>query len=136
MKRFICNSLEDTKAAAEYFAEQSVPGQCFALYGNLGFGKTTFVQYFIKSLNPEISAVNSPTFNIVQIYPAPKCEIIHIDCYRLRSEEEFFEIGIEELFSSSITLIEWPEIIENILPANTTKLKFSKDNDTRIIEQI
>ena len=134
MKKFICNSLEDTKKAAEYFSEFAQPGQCFALYGNLGFGKTTFAQYLIKILNPKIENIISPTFNIIQTYPNEIAEIWHIDCYRLKSADESYELGIEEAFSDYITIIEWPEIIEDLLPNNTIKIHFSKINDLRIIE--
>jgi len=134
MKKFICNSLDDTKKATEYFSEFCKPGQCFALYGNLGFGKTTFAQYLIKILNPKIENIISPTFNIIQTYPSEIAEIWHIDCYRLKSADEFFDLGIDEAFSSCVTVIEWPEIIENLLPSDTIKIQFSKKDKQRIIE--
>ena len=134
MKKFICNSPDDTKKAAEYFSEFAKPGQCFALYGNLGFGKTTFAQYLIKILNPNIENIISPTFNIIQTYPSEIAEIWHVDCYRLKSADEFFDLGIDEAFSDCITIIEWPEIIEDLLPHNTIKIKFFKTDNIRIIE--
>ena len=136
MKKFICNSLEDTKKAAEYFSKFIKPGQCFALYGNLGFGKTTFAQYLIKIINPNIENIISPTFNIIQTYPSEIAEIWHIDCYRLKSVEEFYELGIDEAFSSCVTIIEWPEVIEDLLPSDTIKFLFSKIDDQRLIEII
>lgn len=136
MKKFVCNSLEDTKKTVEYFSEFAQLGQCFALYGNLGFGKTTFAQYLIKILNPKIENIISPTFNIIQTYPNEIAEIWHIDCYRLKSVDEFYDLGIEEAFSNCITIIEWPEIIEDLLPPNTIKIQFSKIKDRRIIEKI
>ncbi len=134
--KFICNSLDQTKVVAEYFSQFATPGQCFALYGNLGFGKTTFTKYFIKSLNQNIIDIGSPTFNIIQTYQSNIAEIWHIDCYRMKSKEEFYELGIDEAFPLYITIIEWPEIIENFLPKNTIKVRFSKNKDQRIIEQI
>lgn len=134
MKKFICNSLDDTKKAAKYFSEFANPGKCFALYGNLGFGKTTFAQYLIKILNPKIENIISPTFNIIQTYPCEIAEIWHIDCYRLKSADEFYDLGIDEAFSECITVIEWPEIIENLLPNDTIKINFFKTCDLRIIE--
>lgn len=136
MMKFICNSLEDTEKAAQYFSQFAKPGQCFALYGDLGYGKTTFTQYLIKSLNKNIESISSPTFNIVQIYDSDVSEIWHIDCYRLKSPEEFYELGIEEAFASCITIIEWPEIIEDFLPQNAVKIKFYKNNLSRVIEKI
>lgn len=134
MKKFICNSLADTKKAAEYFSEFAKPGQCFALYGNLGFGKTTFTQYLIKVLNPKIETIISPTFNIIQTYSNDIAEIWHVDCYRLKSVDEFYDLGIDEAFSNYITIIEWPEIIEDLLPSDVIKIQFSKMGDQRIIE--
>lgn len=136
MKTFTCHSLNDTKKAAEHFASFAKPGQCFALYGNLGFGKTTFTQYFIKYLNSEIDHIISPTFNIIQTYPTSISELWHIDCYRLESPEEFYNLGLEEAISDYITVIEWPEIIEDFLPYNTIKIRFNKNQDIRTIEQI
>lgn len=134
MKKFICNSLDDTQKAAEYFSEFARPGQCFALYGNLGFGKTTFTQYLIKVLNPKIETIISPTFNIIQTYSNNIAEIWHVDCYRLKSVDEFYDLGIDEAFSNYITIIEWPEIIEDLLPSDVIKIQFSKMGDQRIIE--
>lgn len=130
MIEFKCASLDDTKKAAEYFAKFAKPGQCFALYGNLGSGKTTFSQFLIKSLIPTVEHVASPTFTIVQTYnDGDKLEIWHVDCYRLNDREEFFELGLEEAFESYVTIIEWPEIIADFLPKNAIKIQFAIEHD-------
>ncbi len=130
MIEFKCASLDDTKKAAEYFAKFAKPGQCFALYGNLGSGKTTFSQFLIKSLIPTVEHVASPTFTIVQTYnDGDKLEIWHVDCYRLNDREEFFELGLEEAFESCVTIIEWPEIIADFLPKNAIKIQFAIEHD-------
>lgn len=121
---FLCNSLNDTKNVAERFSTLAKPGQCFALHGDLGSGKTTFTKYFISKINPFIINVSSPTFTIIQTYDSPICEIWHADCYRLKSQDEFFELGLEEAIQNCITIIEWPEIIRNFLPKNTIDLFF------------
>lgn len=135
MIEFECASLNDTKNAAEYFARFAKPGQCFALYGDLGSGKTTFSQFLIKSLIPTVKYIASPTFTIVQTYnDNNRLEIWHVDCYRLNNSEEFFELGLEEAFENCITIIEWPEIIDDFLPQNTIKIQFSmKCNNIRTI---
>ena len=126
MIEFKCASLDDTKKAAEYFAKFAKPGQCFALYGNLGSGKTTFSQFLIKSLISTVGHVASRTFTIVQTYnDGDKLEIWHVDCYRLNDREEFLELGLEEAFENCITIIEWPEIIADFLPKNTIKIQFA-----------
>ncbi len=134
---FKCVSIEDTKHTAEFFAQFAKSGQCFGLRGGLGYGKTTFFQYFIKSLNPLIQDITSPTFTIVQTYASPISEIWHVDCYRLKYREEFFELGLEEACDHCITIIEWPEIIQDLLPKNTINIDFSidsKNSDMRIIK--
>ena len=130
MIEFKCASLDDTKKAAEYFAKFAKPGQCFALYGNLGSGKTTFSQFLVKSLIPTVEHVASPTFTIIQTYnDSDKLEIWHVDCYRLNDREEFFELGLEEAFETCVTIIEWPEIIADFLPKNAIKIQFSIEHD-------
>lgn len=124
MKEFICHSLEDTRQVAIYFTQFAKIGQCFALHGNLGSGKTTFTGYFIKHLNPKITNISSPTFTIIQTYNSPLGEIWHTDCYRLKSEEEFYELGLDEAFSNCITIIEWPKIISDFLPSNAIHIFF------------
>ncbi|MDR2782187.1 MAG: tRNA (adenosine(37)-N6)-threonylcarbamoyltransferase complex ATPase subunit type 1 TsaE [Holosporaceae bacterium] len=131
MTEFICNSLTDTQSAAKYFARLAKPGQCFALFGDLGYGKTTFAKYLIQSLNESVEDVTSPTFTIVQVYNSDVAEIWHIDCYRLKSEEEFYELGFDENFQDRVTIVEWPEIIQSILPTDTINIKFSLDGTIR-----
>ena len=136
---FKCFSEKDTKQAAEYFAQFAKPEQCFALRGDLGYGKTTFAKYFINSLNQSIEDVTSPTFTIVQTYESSVAEIWHVDCYRLKDREEFFELGLEEAFNYCITIIEWPEIIQDLLPKDSINIDFSIDSENsnvRVIKKI
>ena len=136
MKKFECRSLNDTKKAAEYFSSFAAVGKCFCLYGDLGAGKTTFSKYFIQALNPKVAEVISPTFTVVQTYESEVAEIWHVDGYRLESSAEFFNLGLDEAISCCVTLIEWPEIISDFLPADVIKIRFTKFGDVRIIEQI
>lgn len=134
MKTFVCRSLNDTKEAAEYFAGFAKSGQCFALSGDLGSGKTTFSQFLIKTLIPDVEYVSSPTFTIVQTYSNDQMEIWHVDCYRLKDREDFFELGLQEAFETCITIIEWPKIIEEFLPTDTIGITFSvNQNGDRLI---
>lgn len=126
MQEFICKDLVETRMVAEKISESAAPGKCFALYGNLGYGKTTFAGFLIRKLNPKIGEIISPTFNIICTYSSDYGEIWHIDCYRLKSAEEIRELGIEEAFTNCICIIEWPDIIEEYLPNNTIKIRFEK----------
>ncbi len=132
---FTCISLEDTKNVAEHFAQFAAPGKCFALHGNLGYGKTTFAKYFIQALNPSITEIPSPTFSIIQIYNyKTNCEIAHVDCYRLKDRDDFFDIGLDELIRNNITIIEWPEIIDDLLPPDTLDIRITlNENGNRVI---
>lgn len=130
-------SVEDTMLIASLFLKFVKKGQCFTLSGDLGYGKTLFANQLIRSINSEISEVPSPTFTIVQTYNCEIADIWHVDCYRLKTSDEFYEIGLEEALPNCITIIEWPEIIENFLPKDRIKINFSiADAGSRIISYV
>lgn len=108
--------LAQTRRAAALLAGIAQPGDVFALWGDLGAGKTTFARGFIAALCPEEESVPSPTFTLVQTYPSAQGEIWHFDLYRLKRAEEAYELGIEEAFASGISLIEWPVRLGSLLP--------------------
>jgi tRNA threonylcarbamoyladenosine biosynthesis protein TsaE len=113
-------------------------GTILALYGDLGSGKTFICREIIRSLIGPEAKVTSPTFNLLKVYEGRDIEIYHFDLYRLKSIEESYELGIEEAFSdNNICLIEWPEIIEPILPKDAIKLKIEILKDgSRLITAI
>jgi tRNA threonylcarbamoyladenosine biosynthesis protein TsaE len=101
------------------------------LYGDLGTGKTTFAAHLIRALIGERNEqITSPTFNLVHVYDGPNCSIWHFDLYRLKKSQEIYELGI--------TLIEWPEIVEQILPPDAIKIYFSfgDKDDLRNVEVV
>jgi len=127
----ITKSTEETKKIAIEIAKKIKPGTTVALYGDLGSGKTTFTRYFVQALGIE-NRVQSPTFVVARKYG----DINHVDLYRLTTEEEAVDIGIEEMLEDidKITIIEWPEIIEELLPEETIKIYFEYiDENTRKI---
>jgi len=106
------------------------------LSGELGAGKTKFVEGFLSYFNLE-DEISSPTFNIVNEYNTSNQNIYHFDVYRLEDIDEFYAIGGEEYFEKGICLIEWGEIIQSVLPKNYIHITLKKDiNDEniRIIE--
>jgi len=107
-------SLEETKSLARKLAADAKRGDCYCLTGDLGAGKTEFARAFIRELCGDIT-VASPTFNILQIYEN-KIPIYHFDLYRIKNEDELEEVGIEDALDNGITLIEWPQIAQNLLP--------------------
>jgi tRNA threonylcarbamoyladenosine biosynthesis protein TsaE len=101
------------------------------LKGDLGVGKTQFAKFFIQALNNTEVEVSSPTFNLVQIYESRVGDIWHFDLYRLTKAEEIYEIGLQQALDYGISLIEWPQIAQDLLPKSCLEinLSFNKDNE-------
>ncbi len=118
----ICSSLEETDRLSQRISEQLMPGDILAIKGELGAGKTTFTRFLVGCLGVPSSFVSSPTFIYMHTYQG-KYSIHHYDLYRLSSAEEFFSLGLEEpLSQEGISIIEWPEIVEEFLPEKKTIL--------------
>ncbi len=129
------SSLEETQKLAEKLAPYLQKGDCIALSGDLGAGKTTFARFLLNALNPAIEEVPSPTFTLVQVYEAPHASISHFDCYRLKSTEDLIELGFQEAHQEGIILLEWPEKVESFLSENTLWIYFihtEKENSRKI----
>lgn len=131
----ILENKEQTKKIATKLAKMVNLGDIITLSGNLGAGKTSFAQYFIKSLSDLDIEVTSPTFNLLHVYQLKTIEIWHFDLYRLKNSDEVYELGIEDAFIKGVSLIEWPEIIQTILPKDRLDLRidFSSNKDERIL---
>jgi len=123
---FTCsiNTLQETQKWALILAALLEKFDVVALKGNLGAGKTTFARFLIQQLTSLQEEVPSPTFTLVQSYETNKGPLFHFDCYRLEHPYEALELGIEDSFTTGISLIEWPEKIEIFLPQNTLLLDF------------
>lgn len=130
LQEFILESEEDTKDLAIKIADTIKKGSIITFSGDLGSGKTFLCRQIIKSLCGQNTKVISPTFNLLQIYQTKNFEIYHFDLYRIEHLEEIYELGIEEAFAGHVCLIEWPFIINNILPKDTVSIKISIINDT------
>ena len=128
MNKFISKNEQDTINFAENFASQLHKKDIVVLSGDLGSGKTKFVQGVLKHFGLE-NEISSPTFTIINEYNADICPIYHFDVYRLSDIDEFYAMGGEEYFENGICLIEWGEIIEAALPFNYIKITFSKNNE-------
>ena len=120
-------SAEETFALGEKIGRECEPGQVFTLIGDLGVGKTVFTQGVAKGLGIK-EPVNSPTFTIVQEYEEGRLPFYHFDVYRIGDVEEMEEIGYEDYFySDGICLIEWANLIEEILPEKYWQITIAKD---------
>jgi|UPI0002EFA135 tRNA threonylcarbamoyladenosine biosynthesis protein TsaE len=120
-------SPEDTFAFGEQIGRQAVPGQVYTLIGDLGVGKTVFTQGVAAGLGIQ-EPVSSPTFTIIQIYEEGRMPFYHFDVYRIGDVEEMDEIGYEDCFyGNGLCLIEWANLIEEILPPSYTEIRIEKD---------
>tara|TARA_Y100000590_G_scaffold173757_1_gene198684 strand:+ start:149 stop:604 length:456 start_codon:yes stop_codon:yes gene_type:complete len=134
-------SLEDTKYFSKNISKIIGAGDVIFLYGEIGVGKTTFVRFFINSLESnngiKNSDVLSPTFNIVYDYDVGNVKILHYDLYRLKNYREISQLGMFETSTDSIKIIEWPELIES-KPKDRIDIRFqySKSSDSRQIKII
>ena len=119
-------SIEQTIHISNLLAKYLCIGDTVVLTGELGCGKTKFVEGFLGFYNLQ-NEISSPTFNIVNEYTSKETNIYHFDVYRLADIDEFYAIGGEEYFDKGICLIEWGELIEDCLPEQFLKIKFEKD---------
>ena len=107
--------------------ENALPGQVYTLIGDLGVGKTVFTKGLAIGLGIE-EPVSSPTFTIVQVYDEGRLPFYHFDVYRIGEVEEMDEIGYEDyVYGEGVSLIEWANLIEDILPQHYTEIKIEKD---------
>ena len=125
MEKYISKNEQDTIVFAENFAKDLKTGNIIVLSGELGSGKTKFVQGVLKHFGLE-KEISSPTFTIVNEYTSKDVNIYHFDVYRLEDSDEFYAMGGNEYFYNGICLIEWGELIEDILPKPYTKITFKK----------
>ena len=120
---------EETFALGQKIGRAATPGQIYTLTGDLGVGKTVFTQGVASGLGIT-EPVNSPTFTIVQVYEEGRLPFYHFDVYRIGDIEEMEEIGYEDYFyGQGVSLIEWSNLIEEILPQRRTEITIEKDLD-------
>lgn len=123
------NSPEDTFRLGEEIGRNARPGEVYTLTGDLGVGKTVFTQGVAAGLGIA-GPVNSPTFTILQIYEEGRLPLYHFDVYRIGDVEEMEEIGCDDYFyGDGVCLIEWAELIEEILPKDRISVTIEKDLD-------
>lgn len=118
---------DDTFAFGKKLGEAAEPGTVYTLVGDLGVGKTVLTQGLAEGLGIT-EAVNSPTFTILQVYEEGRLPLYHFDVYRIGDVEEMDEIGYEDYFyGDGVCLIEWANLIEEILPEKYTEIRIEKD---------
>ena len=133
------SSETNTEELANKILKKIKPGNVIFLHGEIGVGKTTFVKYLINSFQKknklEITEVTSPTFNLLNEYQINQIKIKHYDLFRLKSVEEIKNLDLFEDSVNSVTLIEWPQILEK-KPKNLIELffEYGKDHQTRFVQ--
>jgi tRNA threonylcarbamoyladenosine biosynthesis protein TsaE len=125
MKQINIDSLASLKTLAGKIASLANIGDIILLKGELGSGKTSFAKYFINSISKHDQNVTSPTFNILQIYDCENFSAWHYDFYRIETEEEIVNLGLDDAFSNGVSIIEWPEKIRSFLPQASLEIHFS-----------
>ena len=124
---FNCQSVKETQELAIKLARNINPGTTISLIGDLGAGKTTFTKGFARQMGIK-DHVTSPTFKLISEYQGEKYKLNHIDAYRMNGPEDFLNIGGEEylLSKNSITIIEWGDLLNDILPSKTIRVNFTR----------
>ena len=127
------SSEETTRELAKNFSNYLKGGEIIFLYGEMGVGKTTFVKYLINQLlekkNLQTTEVTSPTFNLLNEYEIDNLIIKHYDLFRLKNESEIKNLDLFDQNKNTITLIEWPELIEKENVKKTIDLVFNYENE-------
>jgi tRNA threonylcarbamoyladenosine biosynthesis protein TsaE len=134
----IINNEAETYEYGRRLAEQAKPGQVVALIGDLGTGKTTLTKAIAEGLHIT-EPVSSPTFSIIKEYEGGIMPLYHFDVYRLGGVEDLYDLGYEEyFFGNGITVVEWADKIEELLPKNTIRIEieYGKEPDSRTYRRL
>jgi tRNA threonylcarbamoyladenosine biosynthesis protein TsaE len=116
-EHFTTESVQETEALAARLAGQLRGGECIALHGDLGAGKTQFARGLVRGLGGDARSVSSPTFVLLHIYDTGRLTVYHLDAYRACGPEDFEAIGLGELLEQQgVVVIEWAQRVEELLP--------------------
>jgi tRNA threonylcarbamoyladenosine biosynthesis protein TsaE len=126
------NSAEETQRLAAAFAERLRGGECVALEGDLGAGKTQFVRGLVRGLGGNERTVSSPTFVLLNIYEGGKLTVYHLDAYRVSGEEDLEAIGFSELLEQGgVVVVEWASRVEGVLPEKVIRVGIEHLGESR-----
>jgi len=130
---FHVSSVSELKPVCEFLKTLSSEEKIILFSGEMGAGKTTLIKQFCPHLGIK-DEVSSPTFSLVNEYESAIGPVYHFDLYRIRSEEELYDIGYEDyFFSGYLCLVEWPEMASGIIPTEHVMVNIRVENDQRVI---
>ena len=116
-RTIVTHSVAQTESAAADLAASFKGGECVALYGDLGAGKTQFTRGIVAGLGGEPHSVSSPTFVLLNVYDTSRLKVFHLDAYRVHGPDDFESIGFAELLEQNgVVVVEWPNRVESLLP--------------------
>lgn len=133
MGKVIAHSVAETEAAAADLAGTLRGGECVALHGEMGAGKTQFVRGLVRGLGGNARAVSSPTFVLLNVYDTPpiRLPVFHLDAYRVGGPDDFEAIGFPELLSQGgVVVVEWPQRVERLLPPDAIRVLIEPVGET------
>jgi tRNA threonylcarbamoyladenosine biosynthesis protein TsaE len=131
MHTYQSNSVTETEAVAGDLATKLRGGECIALHGDLGAGKTQFTRGLVKALNGPWKSVSSPTFVLLNVYPGGRLSVYHLDAYRVSGAEDFEAIGFGELLEQGgVVVVEWAGRIGDLLPYNHIEVKIQPTGES------
>ena len=129
---FESNSVEETESIASDLAVRLVGGECIALQGDLGAGKTQFVRGLVRGLGGNPRSVSSPTFMLLNIYDSGRLTVYHLDAYRVHGSEDFESIGFSELLEQGgVVVVEWASRVKELIPPKYIEVQIESLDETR-----
>jgi tRNA threonylcarbamoyladenosine biosynthesis protein TsaE len=129
---YLSDSVQRTESIAAELARTLMPGQCIALHGELGAGKTQFVRGLVRGLGGPDRAVSSPTFVLLNVYPGGSLTVYHLDAYRVWGPEDFEAIGFSELLEQGgVVVVEWAERVAGLIPTEHISISIQAVGQTR-----
>ena len=127
----VSRSVTDTERIAGELADRLAGGECVALHGNLGAGKTQFTRGLVRALGGNPRAVSSPTFVLLNVYPGGRLAVYHLDAYRVSGPDDLEAIGFAELLEQGgVVVVEWASRVAELLPARTTHVRIVPESPT------
>ncbi|MBC7785190.1 MAG: tRNA (adenosine(37)-N6)-threonylcarbamoyltransferase complex ATPase subunit type 1 TsaE [Burkholderiales bacterium] len=135
MTERLSHSVADTEQIAAEIAQTLRGGECIALHGDLGAGKTQFVRGLVKALGGDRAAVSSPTFVLLHVYKTSTLTVYHLDAYRVHGGEDFEQIGFDELLEQGgVVVVEWASRVQRLIPRGHLEVRITTtgENDRTI----